>query len=73
MLLGSKENKYRYMVERLGVTGNAGGVDVLVLFTFTILAIILTHPHPFFPFLSFPTGQCSSSSHPSSHSSGAPD
>ena len=38
---GSKEDKYRYMVEYLGVTGDAGGVDVLVFFAFTLLA----HPH----------------------------
>jgi hypothetical protein len=35
MPVGSKEDRYCYMVERLGVTGNAGGVDVLVSFTFT--------------------------------------
>jgi hypothetical protein len=49
VVLGSKEDKYGYMVERLGVTGDAGGVDVLVFFT------LLSHPHPhlfFFPFLS---------------------
>ena len=44
LVLGSKEDKYRYMVERLGVTGDAGGVDVLVFFTFTLPA----HPHPLF-------------------------
>ena len=46
MLVGSKEDKYRYMVECLGITGDAGGIDVLVFFTFTLLA----HPHPFFSF-----------------------
>ena len=45
-MLGSKEDKYRYMVECLGVIGAAGGVDVLVFFTFTLLAH--PHPHPFF-------------------------
>ena len=45
-LVGSKEGKYRYMVECLGVTGDAGGVDVLVFFAFTLLAH--PHPHPFF-------------------------
>ena len=34
------------MVECLGVTGDAGGVDVLVLFTLTLLAH--SRPHPFF-------------------------
>ena len=46
MLVGS-EDKCRYMVECLGVTGDAGGVDVLVFFTFTLLAH--PNPHPFFP------------------------
>ena len=35
------------MVECLGVTGDAGSVDVLVFFTFTLLAH--PNPHPFFP------------------------
>jgi len=44
LVLGSKEDKYSYMVERLGVTGDAGGVGVLVFFTFTPW---LTSPSPF--------------------------
>ena len=46
LLAGSKEDKYHYMVECLGVTSDAGGVDVLVLLTLTLLAH--SHPHPFF-------------------------
>ena len=69
VVLGSKEDRYRYMVERLGVTGDAGGVDVMVQYPFYLYPSFLTLTPSFFP----PAGQCSSSSHPSSHSSGAPD
>ena len=33
----------------MGITGDAGGIDVLVFFTFTLLA----HSHPFFPFFPY--------------------
>ncbi|EDR03357.1 uncharacterized protein LACBIDRAFT_331715 [Laccaria bicolor S238N-H82] len=42
----SKEDKYCDMVECLDVTGDAGGVDGLVIFTFTLLAD--PRPHAFF-------------------------
>ena len=51
MLVGSKEDKYRYVVECLGVTGAADGGDVLVFLTFTLLAH--SHPHPYRSMLLF--------------------
>jgi hypothetical protein len=49
LVLGSKEDKYRYMVERLGVTSDAGGVDVLVSYPFTF-----THSSPPSPYFFVP-------------------
>ena len=42
VVLGSKEDRYRYMVERLGVTGDAGGVDVMVPYPFYLYPSFLT-------------------------------
>ena len=51
VVLGSKEDRYRYMVERLGVTGDAGGVDVMVPYFFYLYPSFLTFT------LSFPSSR----------------